>query len=53
MTLNELVELLLKARIVVKVGEPLPHPWPFRYFADKWLTSKFDKRLEQFKHAQQ
>ena len=26
---------------------------PFRYLADKWLTSKFNQRLEQFKHAQQ
>lgn len=26
---------------------------PLRYLADKWLTSKFNQRLEQFKHAQQ
>jgi hypothetical protein len=56
MTLNELVELLLKAAgIVVLAGGGAAGLilGPFRYFADKWLTSKFDKRLEQFKHAQQ
>ena len=56
MTLNELVELLLKAAgIVVLAGGGAAGLilGPFRYFADKWLTSKFDQRLEQFKHAQQ
>lgn len=26
---------------------------PLRYLADKWLSAKFNQRLEQFKHAQQ
>jgi hypothetical protein len=56
MTLNEIVDLLLKAAgfiVVAGGGAAVLIIGPFRYLADKWLTSKFDKRLEQFKHAQQ
>lgn len=56
MTLNEIVDLLLKAAgfiVVTGGGAAVLIIGPFRYLADKWLTSKFDKRLEQFKHAQQ
>jgi hypothetical protein len=49
-------DVLLKAAGVVVVaggGAAALILGPFRYLADKWLTSKFNQRLEQFKHAQQ
>jgi hypothetical protein len=52
----DLVDLLLKTVGVVVVaggGAAAFIFGPLRYLADKWLTSKFDQRLEQFKHAQQ
>src|SRR4051812_28368721 len=56
MTLNEFVDLLLKAAGLLALaggGAAGLIFGPFRYLADKWLTSKFDQRLKQFKHAQQ
>ncbi|MET4240733.1 hypothetical protein [Bradyrhizobium sp. RT10b] len=49
-------EVLLKAAGVVVVaggGAAALIFGPLRYLADKWLTSKFNQRFEQFKHAQQ
>src|SRR5947199_1535915 len=52
----EVLDLLLKAvgfLVIAGGGAAVVIIGPFRYLADKWLTSKFDKRLEQFKHEQQ
>ncbi|MCA1530882.1 hypothetical protein [Bradyrhizobium yuanmingense] len=49
-------DLLLKAAGAVLVaggGAAALILGPLRYLADKWLTSKFNQRLEQFKHVQQ
>ncbi len=55
MALNEIFDLLLKAAgllVLAGGGAAGLIIGPFRYLADKWLTSKFDRRLEEFKHAQ-
>jgi hypothetical protein len=52
----DVFDVLLKAAVVIVVaggGAAALILGPFRYLADKWLTSKFNQRLEQFKHAQQ
>src|SRR5437879_3054551 len=52
----DLFEVLLKAAGVIVVaggGAAALIFGPLRYSADKWLTAKFNQRLEQFKHAQQ
>jgi hypothetical protein len=52
----DVFDFLLKAAGIVVVaggGGAALILGPLRYLADKWLTSKFNQRLEQFKHAQQ
>jgi hypothetical protein len=52
----DVFDVLLKVAGVVVVaggGAAALILGPLRYLADKWLTSKFNQRLEQFKHAQQ
>jgi hypothetical protein len=52
----DLWDVLLKATGAVVLaggGAVVLVVGPFRYLADKWLTSKFNERLETFKHAQQ
>jgi hypothetical protein len=52
----DVFEVLLKAAGVVVVaggGAAALIFGPLRYLADKWLTSKFNQRLEHFKHVQQ
>jgi len=52
----DVFDVLLKAVGVVVVasgGIAALILGPLRYVADKWLTSKFNQRLEQFKHVQQ